>query len=365
MRQRTREMRQSAALDADPTCTEPRDLGTCSGSSLYGGLVAVIGDDTLVIGVASSALFDLDESHAVFEEQGEDAYREFQEEHYDVQLEPGIAFPFIKRLLTLNDLGDGSEPIVEAIVLSRNDPETGARVMRSIETHGLPMTRAVFMQGRSPYKFMPAFQMKLFLSANPKDVAEATELGFPAGQVVGSVSDLRADDPSDGDLRIAFDFDAVLADDSAERVFAAAGIEGFREHEVKKEGVPLPPGPMKDLLGAINRIQDLEDERSALGSGYQRRLFVSIVTARDAPAHTRAIKTLKSWGLRVNDAFFLGGWEKSAVLAILKPHIFFDDQMSHLDDARSLVPSVHVPFGIKNIAPRTPPPAPGDPVNTD
>ena len=223
--------------------------------------------------------------------------------------------------------------------------------MRSIEKHDLPMTRAVFMQGRSPYKFMPAFRMKLFLSANPKDVAEATELGYPAGQVVGSVSTLEADDQSDFDLRIAFDFDAVLADDSAERVYDAEGIEGFREHEVEQEEVPLPPGPMKDLLGAINRIQDLEDVRTHDEPGYRRRLFVSIVTARNAPAHTRAIKTLKSWGLRVNDAFFLGGWEKGAVLGILKPHIFFDDQMSHLAGTQSLVPSVHVPFGIKNLAP--------------
>ena len=315
----------------------------------YGVRVGVIGDDTLVIGVASSALFDLAESHAVFGEHGEDAYRDFQEQHYDVQLRPGIAFPFIKRLLELNDLSEATTPIVEVIVLSRNDPETGARVMRSIEAHGLPMTRAVFMQGRSPYKFMPAFRMKLFLSANPEDVAEATELGYPAGQVVGSVTSLAADDPDDRDLRIAFDFDAVLADDSAERVFDAKGIEGFREHEVEKEEVPLPPGPMKDLLGAINRIQDLEDERSTCEPDYRRRLFVSIVTARNAPAHTRAIKTLKSWGLRVNDAFFLGGWEKGAVLGILKPHIFFDDQMSHLEGTQTLVPSVHVPFGIKNI----------------
>ncbi|WP_028652635.1 5'-nucleotidase [Nocardioides halotolerans] len=310
----------------------------------------VVSDDTLVIGVASSALFDLAECHAVFEEQGEDAYRDFQEKNYEVQLAPGVAFPFIKRLLALNDLAKGATPIVEVIVLSRNDPETGARVMRSIETHDLPMTRAVFMQGRSPYKFMPAFGMKLFLSANPKDVAEALDLGFPAGQVLGSADALEAHDPDDTDLRIAFDFDAVLADDSAERVYDAEGIEGFREHEVEKEATPLPPGPMKDLLGAINAIQDLEDERVDSDEPYARRLFVSLVTARNAPAHTRAIRTLKAWGLRVNDGFFLGGWEKAAVLAILKPHIFFDDQMSHLEGTLGVVPSVHVPFGVKNLA---------------
>lgn len=318
------------------------------GRNSYGGIVAMQWTDTLVIGVASSALFDLTESNAVFEEQGEDKYRSFQEAQYEEQLAPGIAFPFIRRLLGLNDLATGSSPVVEVIVLSRNDPETGARVMRSIETHGLPMTRAVFTQGSSPYKYMPAFGMKLFLSANPKDVAEATELGFPAGQVVGSVADLEADDPDDRDLRIAFDFDAVLADDSAERVYVAEGIEGYHEHETTLAEVPLPPGPMKDLLAAINQIQDVEDARAKDDNTYKRRLFVSIVTARNAPAYARAIKSLKSWGLRVNDGFFLGGWEKSAVLEILRPHIFFDDQMSHLEGTQSHVPSVHVPFGIKN-----------------
>jgi len=206
------------------------------------------------------------------------------------------------------------------------------------------------MQGRSPYKFMPAFGMKLFLSANPGDVADATALGFPAGQVVGSPADFAADDPKNRDLRIAFDFDSVLADDSAERVYATEGMEGFREHETEKEEIPLPPGPMKDLLAAVNRIQDLEDALQDANPEYERRLFVSIVTARNAPAHMRAIRSLKSWGLRVNDAFFLGGWEKGAVLRVLRPHIFFDDQMSHLNGTQGVVPSVHVPFGIKNIS---------------
>lgn len=324
-------------------------------AGLYGVKVPALGDDTLVIGVASSALFDLTESHAVFVEQGEEKYRAFQEENYEVQLAPGIAFPFIRRLLAFNELvREGEPPLVDVIVLSRNDPETGARVMRSVQTHGLPMTRAVFMQGRSPYKFMPAFGMKLFLSANPGDVAEAIGLGFPAGQVVGVVDDLAADDPEDRNLRVAFDFDAVVADDSAERIYLAEGMDGFREHEVAHEEVPLPPGPMNDLLAAINRIQDLEDRLLVEDATYARRLFVSIVTARNAPAHARAIKTLKARGLRVNDAFFLGGWEKAAVLAILKPHIFFDDQMSHLEGTKSVVPCVHVPFGIKNLARASP-----------
>lgn len=306
-------------------------------------------ENTLVIGIASSALFDLTDSDQVFREQGEDVYREYQETNYEVRLEPGVAFTFIRRLLSMNDLGDPKDPLVEVVVLSRNDPETGARVMRSVELHDLPITRAVFMQGHSPYRFMPAFGMRLFLSANDDDVREATAEGYPAGTVLGSHAALIADDPADRDLRISFDFDAVLADDSSERLYAEAGIEEYRANEVQMEEIPLPPGPMKDLLEAINRIQDLEDERTHADPSYRRRLFVSLVTARNAPAHARAIKTLKSWGLRVNDGFFLGGWEKSAVLQVLKPHIFFDDQMTHLKSTMQLVPSVHVPFGIKNL----------------
>ena len=306
-------------------------------------------EKTLVIGIASSALFDLTDSDCIFREQGEDAYRKFQEMNYEVRLQPGVAFPFIRRLLSMNDLGTSDDPLVEVVVLSRNDPETGARVMRSVQLHGLPITRAVFMQGHSPYRFMPAFGMKLFLSANHQDVCDATAEGYPAGTVLGSHAALLADDPVDHDLRIAFDFDAVLADDSSERLYVEEGIEQYRANEVQMEEIPLPPGPMKDLLEAINRIQDLEDQRSRSDSEYRRRLFVSLVTARNAPAHARAIKTLKSWGLRVNDGFFLGGWEKSAVLQVLKPHIFFDDQMTHLESTMELVPSVHVPFGIKNL----------------
>ena len=197
------------------------------------------GKDMLVIGVASSALFDLTESHAVFLDQGEDGYRRFQEENLDVQLRPGIAFPFIRRVLGLNSIRPDGDPLVEVIVLSRNDPDTGSRVMKSIETHGLPVSRAVFMQGRSPFKFIPAFQMKLFLSANLEDVKAATALGYPSGQVIGSASSLGDDDPDDTDLRVAFDFDSVLGGDSSEQVYDEEGIEVYRDHEVKNALIPL------------------------------------------------------------------------------------------------------------------------------
>jgi len=233
----------------------------------------------LVIGVASSALFDLEESDAVFREQGEERYREYQREHLDDVLEPGVAFPFIRRLLDLNDLSD-RERLVEVVILSRNDPETGMRVMRSVERHGLDITRAIFMQGRAPYRFMKPLRMSLFLSANEADVREAIDMGFAAGHVMGHA----APDDGDADLRIAFDFDGVLADDSAERVFQSGGLEEYQENESALAEVPLDRGPMADFLEKINRIQGIEDSKSVDDpQGYRRRVRVAVVTARSAP----------------------------------------------------------------------------------
>ncbi|MET8749691.1 5'-nucleotidase [Streptomyces sp. NPDC004667] len=301
--------------------------------------------DRVVIGIASSALFDLADCDAVFREQGEDAYRRYQEAHVDDVLDKGVAFPFVRRLLSLNDLAEPLDPLVEVIILSRNDPDTGLRVMRSIAAHGLHISRAVFRQGRSSHRFISALNMSLFLSANGSDVREAVADGLPAGHVLETE---RVDDDTDRELRIAFDFDGVLAGDSSERIFRTAGIDGFRAHEVLNAATPHDPGPLKDFLAGINRIQRREEEERRKNPAYQPRLRVSLVTARDAPAHERAVRSLKQWGLRVDDAFFLGGIDKAAVMSALDPHIFFDDQVAHLTGTAPATPSVHVPFGVVN-----------------
>lgn len=306
-------------------------------------------EDLLVVGVASSALFDLSESDSFFRNHGEDAYRKYQDEHIDDTLSPGVAFPFIKSLLGLNDLTDSGKKLVEVIIMSRNDPDTGLRVMKSVESHSLDITRALFMQGRSPYHFMNALSMSLFLSSSAGDVQDAIRQGFAAGQVVGEPS---ATDESD-DLRIAFDFDRVIAGDESEQIMQTSDLEAFHEHEVAHASEPMSEGPLSSFLRGINRVQDVEDrlvrEANKTGLEYNRRLHVAIVTARNAPSHERAIKHLRSVGLRVNDALFLGGIEKARVLEVLKPHIFFDDQRGHLERAQRVVPSVHVPFGITNL----------------
>lgn len=307
--------------------------------------------DRLVVGVASSAVFDLTESDAVFRSEGEEEYRRYQESNLQMPLPKGIAFSFVRRLLSLNDLSKDPvhDPLVEVILLSRNDPDTGLRVMKSIEHHGLAISRAIFMQGKSPYGYIPALNIALFLSGNQSDVADAIKAGFPAGHVLKSAI---VDDHDDVDLRIAFDFDGVLADDASEAVMHNTNDLGqFHEHEAQNVMQPHNPGPLKEFLVRVSRIQSAEEAKRRSEPEYKNRLRVSIVTARNAPSHERALNTLKSWGVMANDAFFLGGIEKGAVLGVLRPHIFFDDQSGHLASTASVVPSVHIPFGIRNSAP--------------
>ncbi|MCV7563385.1 5'-nucleotidase [Micrococcus luteus] len=301
--------------------------------------------DKLVVGVASSALFDLTESDNVFQNEGEIEYRKYQEEKVDEILNPGVAFPFVRRLLSLNDLSEEEgSPLVEVIILSRNDPETGLRVMRSVEKHNLPISRAIFRQGRSPFDYMKPLNMSLFLSANGEDVRSAVRKGLPGGQVLGT----PAKDPAGTDLRVAFDFDGVLADDSSEQIMQSEGLPAFHDHERSHADIPMAEGMLSNLLRGLNRIQDTEDRAERENPGYHRRLNISIVTARNAPSHERVVRTLQDWGVRVNDAFFLGGISKDLILRTLQPHIFFDDQVKHLESSADFVASVHIPFGVIN-----------------
>lgn len=303
----------------------------------------------LVIGVASSALFDLTASDDVFRSSGEAEYRIYQEKNLDVPLGKGIIFSFVKRLLSLNNLSVNpiNDPLVEVVLLSRNDPDTGMRVMKSIQYHGLAITRAIFLQGKSSHAYINALNISLFLSGNKSDVDEAIKAGFPAGHVLSST---LVDDDLDDTLRIAFDFDGVLADDESESVMHNTNdLAQFHEYETRNVMLPHNPGPLKEFLVRVSKIQSLEDARKLIEPKYSNRLRVSIVTARNAPSHERALKTLKGWGVNANDAFFLGGVEKGLVLSVLRPHIFFDDQSGHLKSTSLVAPSVHIPFGIKNM----------------
>jgi len=303
-------------------------------------------EDKLVVAVASSALFDLGESDAVYREQGTEKYREFQRAHETDVLSPGVAFPLIKRLLALNGSTE-KEIVVEVILLSRNDPDTGLRVFKSIQHHGLDITRAVFVSGRDPIRYLIPFNTALFLSANPKDVKEAIMQGAPAGRVFPTQ---YVDDETQPELRIAFDFDGVIGDDSAETVNKTEGLAEFLRTEKEQAGVVFPKGPLYKFFSEISRLQKRELSRKTQDDSYKPRIRIAIVTARNAPAHERVVMSLREWGIEVDEVFFLGGIQKSKILEVFKPHIFFDDQLSHIEGAASVAPCAHVPFGIANQA---------------
>ena len=298
---------------------------------------------SLTIAIASSALFDLSAADAVFRAAGTEAYRRYQREHEDEILTPGVAFPFIRRLLAVNH-ADPVHPLVEVVLISRNDPDTGLRVRNSLDHHRLTIQRSVFTGGRPPYHHIDAFEASLFLSAHQSDIEEAIRLGYPAGLVVPSA---LVDDDGD-ELRIAFDFDGVIADDEGERVFKEQGLERFHANERERAHVPLSPGPMQRLLAQVAGVQAVEAERQRRDPSYRPLIRTAIITARSAPADRRVVMTLRDWGVRVDESYFIGDMPKDRVLKQFRPHLFFDDKRENARLASSVVPSVHVPYGVTN-----------------
>lgn len=301
-------------------------------------------EQKLVIAISSSALFDLSDSDRVFQQQGAAAYKAFQQEQLDVVLNKGVAFPFIRRFLSFNQRFPEIQP-VEVVLLSRNSPETGKRVFRSIEHYGLGITRAAFLSGESPFPYIDAFNASLFLSANKNDIMLAVENGFPGGMILPSAVQ---DDEKDTGLRVAFDFDGIIVDDESETVFKQGSLEDFHQHETQLQATPHKPGLLAGLFQKLAGLQALEDELTNNNPAYERILRTAIITARSAPAHERMITTLENMGVTANETFFLGGMEKRRILDVIKPHLFFDDQIGHLTPAADTLAMVHVPFGIAN-----------------
>ena len=290
----------------------------------------------LVVAISSRALFDFEEENRVFEKDGEPAYIKLQFERLDVPARPGVAFPLVKKLLAFNEAAGPSR--VEVVVLSKNDPVSGLRVFRTAKQAGLAIERGVFTRGRNPYEYLTPLKANLFLSANERDVMGALDAKVPAARVYPESS--QAASRHAGEVRIAFDGDAVLFSDEAERVFQKDGLDAFTRHETKHVLLPLPPGPFKPLLEALHRLQ--------AEKGLPMKIRTALVTARSAPAHERAINTLMNWNIAVDEAMFLGGLEKSAFLKAFEPDFYFDDQRGHIDSARAYVAAGHVPFGVAN-----------------
>ncbi|MFP5042918.1 5'-nucleotidase [Parasediminibacterium sp. JCM 36343] len=302
-------------------------------------------ENKLVVAVSSNALFDLETEDTIFKNEGLEKYRQFQLDHKNKTLEKGLAFPFIKRYLNINKVYKLETP-VEVILLSKNSPEAGNRIFKSIQEHGLDISRAAFTSGGAPYRYIPAYNISLFLSTNEKDVINAIESRYAAGRIIKTKV---TDDNDDTELRVAFDFDGVIADDQSEKVFQATQqLDIFHKHETEHLTEAHNPGPLGDFFKKLSALQGLEAKKALNNPDYKRILKTAIVTARNAPSHERAINTLNEWGVTVDEMFLLGGIEKKRVLEILKPHLFFDDQMTHLNPELENIPLVHIPFGVTN-----------------
>ena len=296
-------------------------------------------DGKLVVAISSRALFDFEEENKVFEQgQGplkDQAYMDLQLAKLEEPASPGVAFSMVKKLLAFND---AQAQRVEVVILSRNDPVSGMRVFRSAQHYGLPIQRGSFTRGQSPWRYLKPLNANLFLSTHLSDVRAALDAGVPAAQVYPQSA--HASEAHPHEVRIAFDGDAVLFSDEAERVFQSEGLSAFQAHEKDKAGQPLLAGPFKPLLAALHRLQ--QEGTPAM------RIRTALVTARSAPAHERAIRTLMDWNIEVDEAMFLGGLPKGEFLKEFEPDFFFDDQTGHIESASRHVPSGHVASGISN-----------------
>jgi 5'-nucleotidase len=307
----------------------------------------------LTVAVTSRALFDLEESHQLFESQGVEAYSEYQRTHEDDVLAPGVAFPVVRKLLALNAGTPADTPRVEVILLSRNSADTGLRIFNSIQHYGLGIVRATFTAGEPTWPYVKPFGTDLFLSANPESVrralahgiAAATILPKPAGEQAREMAAASGDADAgrlSTQLRIAFDGDAVIFGDESERISREQGVEAFGRHERERAREALSGGPFKNFLSALHQLQAAfpADERSPIRT--------ALVTARSAPAHERVIRTLREWGVRLDEALFLGGRHKGPFLEAFGADIFFDDSQHNIDSARLHVAAGHVPHGVAN-----------------
>jgi 5'-nucleotidase len=289
----------------------------------------------LVVAISSRALFDFEVENQLFEQGDDRAYMQLQLDRLDQPAKPGVAFSLVRKLLAFNEPGTQR---VEVVILSRNDPVSGMRVFRSAQHYGLPIQRGSFTRGAPPWRYLRPLNANLFLSTHLSDVRAALDAGVPAAQVYPLSA--HASEAHPHEVRIAFDGDAVLFSDEAERVFQAEGLSAFQQHEKDKAGQPLSAGPFKPLLAALQRLQ--RDGTPAM------RLRTALVTARSAPAHERAIRTLMDWNIEVDEAMFLGGLPKGEFLREFEPDFFFDDQTGHIESAAQHVPAGHVASGVRN-----------------
>ena len=288
-------------------------------------------DGKIVIAVSSRALFNFEEENMVFKTEGEKAYKQFQLSRIDTPAEPGAAFPLVKKLLSFNSREKAN---VEVLIISHNDPISGLRVFKSAQANGLNITRGVFSGGEPAYKYINPLGASLYLTTSPGSVQQALKNGHPAALIYANSKASKYADQTQ--LRVAFDGDGVLFGTESQKIYDLHGIEKFETLETRKANKPLSEGPLKPFLKALHYLQTIAPEN----------VRTALVTARNAPSHERAIKTLMKWDIEVHEAFFLGGLSKAEFLKEFDPDIFFDDHDLNCDKASEFVPTAKVDHGV-------------------
>lgn len=304
-------------------------------------------DEPLLIGISARSLLNMSNATRVLKDDGLDAYKKYQHEHRTRPLRPGVAYRFVQRMLSLNSIAPPDRPLVELAVISHMDPDAGCRVMNSMGELGVQSGESVFTSGGDVTPYLSALGVRLYLSFDEDSVESAIDAGLPAGRIMTRRAITDHDTP-DGEIRIAFDFDGCLSGDDSDQIYHEQGLSAFEEHEWEKSLLPLEPGPMYPFIEGLSNIQKAEARYLKTHDDYKKRLKIAICTARSAVSGVRVMNTLDSWGVDVDEAFYMGGHDKTPVLTAYRPHLFLDDNPKNIESVRTGVTAVHVPFGLAN-----------------
>ncbi len=285
----------------------------------------------LVVGLVPRALFDLGAEDEVLRTGGPDALRRQRAEREEELLDPGRGLGLAR---ALGHLDPGAARRVELVLLSRESADTSLRVVSSARRHELEIMRAVFTGGQPLDPYLAALRVDLFLCNDESEARAALDAGISAG-VVCDGGELAREGESE--IRVAFDGDAELFADDGEAGEAA-------DPASRSAGRGAPPASFARLLGALAMF-------GSDGRGRGPRLRTALVSSRTGAVQERMLRTLRRFGLQLDEAFFVGDLPKSEILAAFRPHVAFGEHPRAA--ARTLRPVAAVAPAAPDEPPRT------------
>ncbi|XP_003276013.2 cytosolic 5'-nucleotidase 1B isoform X2 [Nomascus leucogenys] len=291
--------------------------------------------NAITIALSSCVLFNMVDGRKIYEEEGLEKYMEYQLTNENVILTPGPAFRLVKALQYVNarlrDLYPDEQDLFDIVLMTNNHAQVGVRLINSVNHYGLLIDRFCLTGGKNPIGYLKAYLTNLYIATDTEKVQEAIQEGIASATMFDGAKDMAY---CDTQLRVAFDGDAVLFSDESEHFTKEHGPDKFFQYDTLCESKPLAQGPLKGFLEDLGRLQKKFYAKN-------QRLLCPIrtylVTAKSAASSgARVLKTLRRWGLEIDEALFLAGAPKSPILVKIRPHIFFDDHMFHIEGAQKL-----------------------------